>query len=292
MGDSRLTYLEENGSPFLQDRRELYETYTRSDKCKAECIDEGKIFCSTSEFKSGRCFEEGEPLIRDGFCSSDNYGSPKMFQLLVCPNEDACGSKFLNPSYSGSVLVREIEKYSHKFVKDDVCSFIIKAPVQMTEYDKLWLKIYSIENAEVYVAKMRQANSLTWLNHLDAYVSDYGLFETRARWEFYVVGVATNIFQGSFKIKTWVEHVSPPSTSNSGGSGGSTGGGSSGGSGGTGGSSASSGSSDSTSSSGGSSETNSGSSDSSSDTSKTELGTEKNNDGQGNLDTSKVKDHE
>ena len=35
-------------------------------------------------------------------------------------------------------------------------------------------------------------------------VIDGGKYDTRAGWQFYVVGVATSILPGTFKMKTWI----------------------------------------------------------------------------------------
>jgi len=71
----------------------------------------------------------------------------------------------------------------------------------------MYLKISKIENAEVYVAK---GKSYKWISHLDSIAFDGQLFDTRMGWSFYVIGVANNIFKGSFKLETWVEKGAAP----------------------------------------------------------------------------------
>ena len=52
-------------------------------------------------------------------------------------------------------------------VLNDVCSYIVHAPTEMQELDKLMIKITGIENANVYVAK---GKGYKWINHLDKIV--------------------------------------------------------------------------------------------------------------------------
>jgi len=136
-----------------------------SNKCKTLCIDEGKNFCPSADHDWGTCYESNErPTSKADFCSEDNPNAPSFFKYLTCPNEAACGTMEISPSYSGEILYRAIDSRTHKFVKEDVCSYIIKAPKQMTEYDKLHLKIIKLDKAAVYVAKGKW---YFWLNHLD-----------------------------------------------------------------------------------------------------------------------------
>ena len=76
-----------------------------------------------------------------------------MFKYLSCPNEQACEGKNMYPNYNGEVLTRTVDRYIYNFVRDDVCSYIIHAPYQMTETDKLKVRIYNIEYTDVYIAK-------------------------------------------------------------------------------------------------------------------------------------------
>jgi hypothetical protein len=77
----------------------------------------------------------------------------------------------------------------------------------MTQWDKMYIKIYNILNADVYLAK---GFGYKWLNHLDQMVADGDVFDTRAEWQFYVVGVANSMFKGSFTLKVWVEQNNEP----------------------------------------------------------------------------------
>lgn len=121
---------------------------------------------------------------------------------MVCPNEPACEDKVIIPEYNGEILKRSVDKYEYKFVKDDVCSYIVKSPDQMTDDDKLMIKIYNIEKADVYIAK---GKGYMWLNHLDRLVNEGDEFDTSAGWQFYVVGVANSMFKGTYSMKIWVE---------------------------------------------------------------------------------------
>ena len=77
----------------------------------------------------------------------------------------------------------------------------------MKEYDKLYLKIYNIEKADVYVSK---GKGYKWINHLDSMAFEDDVFTTSAGWQFYVVGVSNDIFKGTFGMKIWVEQNNPP----------------------------------------------------------------------------------
>jgi hypothetical protein len=64
------------------------------------------------------------------------------------------------------------------------------------------MKISHIENANVYVAK---GKTYRWINHLDRMAQEGNIFDTRMGWNFYVVGQATMMFKGTFKLEIWVE---------------------------------------------------------------------------------------
>ena len=49
----------------------------------------------------------------------------------------------------------------------------------MTKYDRMYIKIYNIENADVYLAK---GKNLRWFNHLDQMVEEDMVYDTRAGW--------------------------------------------------------------------------------------------------------------
>jgi len=137
---------------------------SKSNKCKLECIDEGKNFCLSADGSQGICYDSSERYTKYDYCSFDNKLSPSRFKYWVCPNEAACGSREISVPYTGEVIIRSIDKWSQKFVLNDVCNYIIRSPSQMTEYDKMFMKIYNIEKADVYVIKGKQ---YFWLNHLD-----------------------------------------------------------------------------------------------------------------------------
>lgn len=171
-----------------------------------DCIDEGGTFCLNIFYTGGTCYEAKERFetMRStySYCSDENKKAPSLFKYWVCPNEAACESKVIVPSYDGDVLARQVDKWSQKFVQGDVCSYLIDTPWQMTERDVMYLRISKIENAAVYVAK---GKSYLWLNHLDAMAADGDIFDTKMDWKFYVVGVANEIFKGTFKMQIWIE---------------------------------------------------------------------------------------
>lgn len=66
------------------------------------------------------------------------------------------------------------------------------------------VKIDKILNCQVYIAK---GKNYRWMKHLDKQVvRDKDVFEIWGKTlEFYIVGVSTSIFNGQFRVKTWVE---------------------------------------------------------------------------------------
>lgn len=171
-----------------------------------DCIDEGGTFCLNIFYTGGTCYEAKERFetMRStySYCSDENKKAPSLFKYWVCPNEAACESKVIVPNYDGEVLKRQVDKWSQKFVQGDVCSYLIDTPWQMTERDVMYMRISKIENADVYVAK---GKSYLWLNHLDAMAKDGDIYDTKMDWKFYVVGVANEIFKGTFKMQIWIE---------------------------------------------------------------------------------------
>jgi len=86
--------------------------------CKLDCIDEDKIFCPGTDYKSGICCAPNESPCPAGsttfdsrynmprnWCSNFNddsgYSVPITLKYFVCPNENACGdggNKFITPN--------------------------------------------------------------------------------------------------------------------------------------------------------------------------------------------------
>ena len=82
-------------------------------------------FCASADYETGYCCRLDEVCPRKSICSEDNPKAPALFKYLVCPNEAACEEKVIIPEYDGTILKRAVDKYSEKFVKGDVCSYII-----------------------------------------------------------------------------------------------------------------------------------------------------------------------
>lgn len=58
----------------------------------------------------------------------------------------------MSPNINGELLTREMETRSeYKFVKPDVCSYVLRNPIGMGWKDWMWLQIDKIENSNVYV---------------------------------------------------------------------------------------------------------------------------------------------
>ena len=151
----------------------------KSNQCKLECIDQEKNFCATNNYQAGVCCRMDEDCPKRLLCSEDNPRAPLMFKYLTCPNEKACEDKVITPQSDGTVLKRVVDKYEYKFVKNDICSYIVESPYDMGEYDKMVIKIYNIEKAEVYLAK---GKGYRWLDHLDGMVEEGDQFDTKAGW--------------------------------------------------------------------------------------------------------------
>ena len=104
--------------------------------------------------------------------------------------------------------MRAVDKWTHSFVKNDVCSYVIKGPNEMQSYDKLYVKIDKITNCKVYIAKGKRYR---WMDHLDKdNVKNKDVFDTRGSWEFYVVGISDSVFKGTFRMRVWVEQAQKP----------------------------------------------------------------------------------
>mmetsp|Transcript_32247 Transcript_32247/g.49354 ORF Transcript_32247/g.49354 Transcript_32247/m.49354 type:complete len:95 (-) Transcript_32247:1500-1784(-) len=80
----------------------------------------------------------------------------------------------------------------------------------MSDRDVMRVKILKIDKARVYVAKAKQKYAYRWLNHLDQMAVNGNIFDTKADWEIYVVGVSTSFLQGTFQIKVWIDHEAEP----------------------------------------------------------------------------------
>ena len=56
-------------------------------------------------------------------------------------------------SITSNRLVREFEKYTYYLVENDVCSYIIHTPPEMTRKDRMKLRVTNMENVMVFVHK-------------------------------------------------------------------------------------------------------------------------------------------
>ena len=195
-------------------RRQLYTQFNnpnqKADQCKTKCIDVGSNYCANANFSGGYCCSPKEDCPRAEICSFDNKRAPPQFKYIVCPNEAACEGKFMRPKYDETVvLTRAIDKYTYRFVKDDVCSYIVESPWEMQPWDKMKMKIDKIENASVYVAKSKKT-SIRWLSHLDKMAESGDVFDTRAGWQFYVVAVSDSVYKGTARVRVWIEKGTEP----------------------------------------------------------------------------------
>ena len=205
---------------------------TKSNTCKSKCLDDENmkfIFCPGRDFKFGSCchvwFDRNRcPVgkttydpryaMNRNWCSNHNdaRGAPLVTKYLVCPNEVPCGdngNKFITPELEGTLYTRMMEtREEHRFVKPDVCSFVIKNPPGMGWKDWMWLQIDKIENADVHVWR---GYDYYWdrRSQLERVASSmkFGMLKGK---DFYVVGEATSVFPGNYRIRTWIyQHVKP-----------------------------------------------------------------------------------
>ena len=70
---------------------------TRSNRCKTECIDNDLNYCINENLDGGTCCELNEDCPRSSICSNDQPKAPNMFKYMACPNEQACGTKYIYP---------------------------------------------------------------------------------------------------------------------------------------------------------------------------------------------------
>ena len=189
-------------------------TRTMSNMCKKHCIDDGYIFCLNDNQDGGVCCSPKEvsksECPKTKYCSDNNPRAPNFFKYFTCPNEPECESRNITPRADGTVLTRAVRKYSegkeldnlNEFLLDDVCSYVIAPPLGLREDDKLMVKFTKIEKTDVMIT---MGKTYKWLNHLDYWVSKGDQFEVDAPFKFYVVGVSTSVFKGSYEFKTWIE---------------------------------------------------------------------------------------
>ena len=119
------------------------------------------IFCPGLNFKNGYCCDKWFDRNRcpvgatkfdprynmdKNWCSNHNDArqAPQVTKYLVCPNEVVCGdegNKFITPPIEGTLLTREMEtrNIDHRFLKPDICSFVIRNPPEMKFKDWMWL---------------------------------------------------------------------------------------------------------------------------------------------------------
>ena len=128
-------------------------------------------------------------------------------KYFACPNEAECGDRDLYPEMN-ELLTRSVEKYTENtFVLDDVCSYIIHPPPEMSKWDRLKLRIDQMQNVDVTVLKTK---TFTWnKNNGKDKVDNKDEFESEAGWRYLVTGTSSSIFKGSYRIRIWVQPGAP-----------------------------------------------------------------------------------
>ena len=150
----------------------------------------------------------------ENYCSDHNEEAraPFSMQYIVCPNEPACGDngrKYITPDMSGEVLRRDIDKYNdqYRFVKDDVCSWIVTNPLDMGNKDWMWLKISNVDKAKVYVNK---AIDYVYEGRPSSEATTGKKFAMLKGKDFLVSGWSESMLIGFFRVETWIEVFVPP----------------------------------------------------------------------------------
>ena len=81
------------------------------------------------------------------------------------------------------------------FLKDDVCSWIIRNPTSMGPADWMWVEISYVDLADVFISKANNYNYKTRNAPKRAENTKVGILKGM---DLIVVGVSTSIFPGTF----------------------------------------------------------------------------------------------
>lgn len=114
----------------------------KSNRCRTDCVDKGRNFCPSKNWKGGYCCSVSEkcPKPKEGICSEDNPKAPAFFKYLACPNEHECGNdKIITTKFGANTIVEVSADSTYKFNKGDVCSYIFEAPTGMAKWDRFYI---------------------------------------------------------------------------------------------------------------------------------------------------------
>ena len=190
-------------------KNDYFNFNLKSNNCKVNCIDQGNPFCANGDYSGGYCCTADSECVRDPpgkpkLHCSDSWppGTPDNMRYFVCPNESECGTRDMFPNMF-DVLTREVEKYTDKFVQDDVCSYVVHPPAEFSKGDKLYMRIDKIQAAKILV--MKSSKGFEWdaakgkekVEERDQFIASYGE-------KFIITGVAETVFRGSWRMKIWV----------------------------------------------------------------------------------------
>lgn len=134
-------------------KRRLEQNQTSFSQTCTKCIDEGHLWCPTSNYKAGFCCSglEVATCPRATTCS-DDFELPEL-QYMLCPNEDGCFyDRNIAPETDDSVEIYN-EQIGGEFFIDDVCSFIIKNPSSSDFNDLMKIRVEYYENCEPVLVK-------------------------------------------------------------------------------------------------------------------------------------------
>jgi len=213
---------EENGSHRLL-LEIMKDSKTKSNFCKTKCIDKGKVFCPSDNYKGGICCDSKETCTpgrstdrnfyqTTAWCSDYNPpDTPDIFKWFVCPNEATCGDdgkKYIIPPLNGETITRAIDKDNNLFLDNDICAWVVKNPDLMGARDWMWIEITKVDRCGVFVSKAYNYKYKS--RNKPKKVSNVKLGMLRGL-DYYVISHAVSQFPAYFRLKTWIERHNPPS---------------------------------------------------------------------------------
>ena len=95
----------------------------------------------------------------------------------------------------------------HKFIDNDVCSYVIRNPVGMNARDWMWVEVTRVDRtiagiSKGYDYKYKDRNPL-----LNSANKKFGMLRGL---DYYVVFKSISIYPGNFRMRTWIERAEAP----------------------------------------------------------------------------------
>ena len=128
---------------------QLFET-SNNQMCRMICIDADHKFCPDRYGLKGVCCEQDDDTCpKTDICSSDAPSSSEALQYWTCPHDQhVCGESTKVPDGQG-IEAKIISQYHDQFNWGAICRYKIDFPPMAAEYDRLVLKVNSLEFAQV-----------------------------------------------------------------------------------------------------------------------------------------------